>query len=57
VRPEEWGRTGQHALWGSLSLAQLSMLILGHDGYHTRQIAEWLAHGDAARETSRAPDR
>jgi uncharacterized damage-inducible protein DinB len=44
--PEAWARTGQHTQWGPLAVAALATLILGHDGYHLRQTAEWLDFGD-----------
>jgi uncharacterized damage-inducible protein DinB len=44
--PDDWDRWGQHSEWGSMSVSQLATLILGHDGYHLRQIAEWLSYGD-----------
>jgi hypothetical protein len=43
--PQEWERTGRHTQWGTLSIEGLATLILGHDGYHTHQIAEWLNLG------------
>jgi uncharacterized damage-inducible protein DinB len=39
---EEWTRTAQHSEWGEITLVGLATLVLGHDGYHTRQIAEWI---------------
>jgi uncharacterized damage-inducible protein DinB len=48
--PEQWERTGQHSQWGALSITALATLILGHDGYHLRQISEWL---DAGRGSDR----
>ena len=38
----EWERSGTIADWGPMTVSQFSALILGHDGYHTRQVAEWL---------------
>jgi uncharacterized damage-inducible protein DinB len=46
LAPAEWDRTAQHTLWGPVTLGSLVALILGHDGYHLRQIAEWLAAGE-----------
>ena len=40
--PEAWGRTCTHDEWGSSSIEAMAVLVLGHDGYHTSQIAEWL---------------
>lgn len=36
-----WVRYAQRE-WGQLVLEELAVLILGHDAYHTRQIAQWL---------------
>jgi uncharacterized damage-inducible protein DinB len=48
LSPEEWERAGIHTQWGPLSLEAMAVLILGHDGYHLRQIAEWLNLGSEA---------
>lgn len=43
--PEEsWGRTGYHTEWGEIDITSLLTLILGHDGYHMKQVAEWLGN-------------
>jgi hypothetical protein len=47
LSPEDWDRTGQHSQWGRVTLADLAVLVLGHDGYHLRQIADWLDAGRA----------
>lgn len=39
---ESWERRGTHSEWQNITIAALATLILGHDGYHTKQIAEWL---------------
>lgn len=39
---ESWSRRAHHSEWKELDISQLATLILGHDGYHTKQIAEWL---------------
>jgi uncharacterized damage-inducible protein DinB len=44
LAPDDWERTGRHSQWGDLSVLALAVLVLGHDGYHMRQIAEWLSH-------------
>jgi hypothetical protein len=49
LSPEEWERTGVHTQWGAMNLEAVAVLMLGHDGYHLRQIAEWL---NLAREAS-----
>jgi hypothetical protein len=41
--PEAWERTGRHEEWNVMTITNLVALILGHDGYHTRQIIEWRA--------------
>jgi hypothetical protein len=43
LSPERWERTGRHVEWGPVSIEHWATLVLGHDGYHTRQIAEWLS--------------
>ncbi len=43
LAPEEWERTGLHAEQGPLTIADLATLIISHDGYHSRQLVEWLA--------------
>jgi uncharacterized damage-inducible protein DinB len=42
LTPEQWERRGTHSAWGPLSMEELAVLVLGHDGYHLRQLAEWL---------------
>lgn len=42
LAPEQWERTGIHSQWGPISIASLATLVIGHDGYHTKQIVEWL---------------
>jgi hypothetical protein len=42
--PEDtWSRAGHLDRIGDLPLAGLAALALGHDSYHTRQVAEWCA--------------
>lgn len=43
LSPDQWQRTAGHDEWGEITMAGMATLILGHDGYHTRQVAEWLA--------------
>ena len=38
----EWQRMGMREEVGPLSMEGLATYILGHDGYHTKQIAKWL---------------
>ena len=40
---ESWLRRANHSEWHNLSIEHLATLILGHDGYHSRQVAEWVA--------------
>ena len=39
---ESWSRPGFHSEWNEVTVASVAVLILGHDGYHTKQVAEWL---------------
>ena len=39
--PSAWERLGNRDPIGVMTLENLVVLILGHDGYHTRQIAQW----------------
>ncbi len=41
LEPEDWSRPAIHDEWGSLTISDLATLILGHDSYHLRQVAEW----------------
>jgi len=40
---EAWGRTGNREFVGEIDLFHLATMILGHDSYHIRQVAEFLA--------------
>lgn len=40
--PEAWDRPGLRA-WGEVTVATLMEMVLGHDGYHMKQICDWLA--------------
>jgi hypothetical protein len=40
---DAWDRTGDRELVGDLSLYQQVAMALSHDGYHMKQIVEWLA--------------
>lgn len=42
LAPEQWERTGIHSQWGMISIQSLATLVIGHDGYHTKQIVEWI---------------
>ena len=39
----DWERTAQRPPLGNLTMEQLAIMILSHDGYHTQQVAQWLA--------------
>jgi hypothetical protein len=39
---EAWDRTGNREFVGVLTLQQQAAMTLSHDGYHLRQIVEWL---------------
>jgi hypothetical protein len=39
--PEEWGRTCIREDIGPLTIGDLATLVLGHDGYHLRQVVEF----------------
>jgi len=43
LEASEWSQTGRHSEWGILSAKDLVQIILGHDQYHMRQVAEWIA--------------
>ena len=47
---DEWTRPGTREGVGPVSIEILVAFIAAHDGYHTRQIAQWLTLADAARE-------
>jgi len=42
LESEQWQRTGIHSQWGPISILSLATLVIGHDGYHTKQIVGWL---------------
>ena len=43
LRPEEWKRC-ETRNFGLVSVEELAVLMLGHDGYHGRQMVEWLEY-------------
>jgi hypothetical protein len=43
VKDTEWERIGHHTEVGAISLETQTVLVAGHDGYHTSQTALWLA--------------
>ena len=45
LSPEDWQRPCRHDEWGPSNIEAMTVLVLGHDGYHTKQIAEWLNSG------------
>ena len=38
-----WDRVGRHTELGPITLEGLLSLIVGHDGYHTAQVVQWLS--------------
>lgn len=40
---EAWTRMGHRDKIGDLTLEDMAVFVVAHDGYHTRQVAEWLA--------------
>ena len=42
VPDDMWQKPGLRPELGTISVEILAVMILGHDGYHTKQIAEWL---------------
>lgn len=43
LAPADWERTGNHQEAGVLTLESLAVMILGHDGYHLRQVTDFSA--------------
>ena len=41
--PEQWQRTGSHTELGPITLEAQAALIAFHDGYHRRQVVDWLS--------------
>jgi uncharacterized damage-inducible protein DinB len=41
VPVEAWSRSGRHGEMGSITFAELVTFVLGHDGYHFRQVVEF----------------
>ncbi|MEP6755552.1 MAG: DinB family protein [Chthonomonadales bacterium] len=37
-----WSRPGLRPELGPMTVDSMCVMIVGHDGYHTRQVAEWL---------------
>lgn len=44
LSPEQWERTGVRE-FGPITIFQQTAMILGHDGYHLKQICDWLKAG------------
>ncbi len=38
----QWGRMGNHTERGPISIQDLAQIVVGHDGYHLKQITEWI---------------
>lgn len=49
---EEWTRPGFREQVGPVTIEALAAFIVAHDGYHTRQIAQWLSLADSAQKSS-----
>jgi uncharacterized damage-inducible protein DinB len=45
---DEWTRPGYRETIGEITIEVQATFIAAHDGYHTRQIAQWLALAEAA---------
>ncbi|MGO8673670.1 MAG: DinB family protein [Capsulimonadaceae bacterium] len=41
LQPEHWRRVAQRH-FGPISILGQAVLVLGHDGYHTQQVAQWI---------------
>lgn len=39
---EDWQRSGKHPIRGILTIEDLAVTALGHDGYHLNQVSEWI---------------
>ena len=39
---ESWSRYGNHAQAGKITIHDIAQFVLGHDGYHLQQIAEYV---------------
>jgi uncharacterized damage-inducible protein DinB len=46
---DEWTRPGYRETIGEISIEVQLTFILAHDGYHTRQISQWLTLAEAPR--------
>ena len=44
----DWTRPGYREGMGPVTIEVLATFILAHDGYHTRQIAQWLSQAEGA---------
>ena len=42
----DWARMADTEFMGPVSQEQQAVFVLAHDGYHVRQVAEWLAADD-----------
>lgn len=45
---DQWIRSAMRETVGPLTVEEFAAFIAAHDGYHTRQIAQWLTAADAA---------
>lgn len=42
LTPLQWDRSGKHPQIGPVTTTEQAVMMSGHDGYHLRQIIEWL---------------
>lgn len=42
LKPEQWERAGVHSEYGKMKVVEVAQIVLGHDGYHLQQVAEWI---------------
>ncbi len=43
LSPDQWERVGVHTEVGPISIAEQTVLIAAHDGYHRQQTVQWLS--------------
>jgi uncharacterized damage-inducible protein DinB len=41
LAPEAWTRPAKHGEWGDTTVLAMAALILGHDGYHLKQVVDF----------------
>jgi len=50
IDPVNWSRTGIRESVGPLTVETFATLVAAHDGYHTRQIAQWLTQAESGHD-------